>query len=837
MKKVDELLHALLISPDYVPARMDEIAQQIDLSTKRELGQLQKIVHKRLQEGTLAKVKKERLCLPKDADLVGGIINFRQSGSAVITVEVPGKKDPEVYEVRAEDTHVAMHRDRVLARKVSQHRGRYRNQRNRTKRGQPSEDRTYVKVIQILDRANSQIVGTLKRSSHSWYVVPDDPRLVQDILVPEPAKLKMKTKPKVDDKVVVKVLEWKQRHLNPEGTIIDVLGKSHHPLAEYKGILIKHDLDPGFPDNVMEEVKALPSRVRKVDIEGRMDCRNLYTITIDPEDAKDFDDAVTLEEQPDGSRRVGIHIADVSAYVKPKTALIREAKKRGNSTYLVGTVIPMLPHALSNGVCSLVEAKDRLTKSVFLTFDKKNTVIKTEFANTVIHSRKRLTYEQAYALLNIDDVEKIKEIPLPAAHQTDFTGRALNGMPDDEIGFLRDLVGKFWDIAKSLRESRMKKGSLDLEMTEVKIFVDAEGYADRMETVQHDESHQLIEEFMLAANEAAAKAIDGAQLPCLYRVHDSPDGEKLGELEETMASFGIPTGDLSNRKHIVSLLKKLKTHPQGYTLKVHVLRSLRQACYRASSDGHYGLCKEDYTHFTSPIRRYSDLIVHQTFDRLLKRMKLPTASAKLDARYSAAQLVGIGEHISITERNSQEAERESVKIKLLEYFDRQVTAEEKVPMEAVITDLKNHGMFIEVTSCMAFGMIRLSSLKDDLYILSGDGQSLRGRRKHREFRVGDKVSVIIETVDRYKRQMNFTIAEGSLPAATQENASEAQEPAVTFRRKKKEKKPNPLIIKKREKEAKKSRRSGPKDAKKTFKDASKPKGKRSGSGPRKRRQS
>ena len=338
MKNVEELLHAHLMSPEYVPARLEDIASQLQLKSKRELSQLQKIIHRRLQEGSLARVKKERLCLPKDADLVGGTIMFRQSGSAVINVERPDRKDPETFEVRAEDTSVAMHKDRVLARKVSTHRGRYRN--NRAKRGLPSEDRTYVKVIQILDRANTQIVGTLKRSSHSWFVIPDDPRLVQDVLVPDPQEARIKTTPKIDDKVVVKVLEWKQRHLNPEGTIIDVLGKSHHPMAEYKGILVKHGLEPEFPPKVVDEVKTLPKRVRKADLQGRLDCRNLNTITIDPEDAKDFDDAVTLENQTDGTRRVGIHIADVAAYVKPGTSLAREAKKRGNSTYLVGTVIP-----------------------------------------------------------------------------------------------------------------------------------------------------------------------------------------------------------------------------------------------------------------------------------------------------------------------------------------------------------------------------------------------------------------------------------------------------------------------------------------------------------------
>ena len=755
--KLDDALQAHVASPDYVPARIDELAKALRLNSKADRNRLSRLVSHRIHNGTLAKIKKERICLPRDADLVGGTISFRQSGSALIITQAKNGNHSEKYDVRAEDTGTALHGDQVMARKVRNFRGRYRNQRKR-RGGASQDDKQFAKVLQVVDRKNSQVIGTLKRSNYTWFVIPDDPRIVQDVLVPDPKTLRLKPKPRVGDKVVVKLYEWKERHLNPEGKIVEVLGKSHTPMAEYKAILAKYHLDPEFPTNVMDEVATLPDRVRKEDIGNRLDCRPLFCVTIDPQDAKDFDDAITFEEQPDGTRRIGVHIADVSAYVKPSTALIREAKKRGNSTYLVGTVIPMLPHKLSNGVCSLVEAKDRLTKSVFLTFDSKNQLLKTEFANTVIHSRKRLTYEQAFALLKEDDLDVIRDLPTPPAHQTGFAGRVLNSLADEELSFLQDLVRKLWDVAGTLRTRRMKRGSLDLDMTEVKIYVDEQGYADRIESVAHDESHQLIEEFMLAANEAVAKAIREADLPGVYRVHDQPDDDKLSELEETMLTHEIRTGDLSNRKHMTALLSNLKDHPQGYTLRIEVLRSLKQACYRNIPDGHYGLCKDDYTHFTSPIRRYSDLVVHQTFDRLLKRKRLPSAPAKLDARYSAERLDGLCEHISITERNSTDAERESVKIKLLEFFERQMDAEEKRPFDAVITDIKNHGMFVELTPSMAFGKVPLSSMKDDLYVLNGDGKTLIGRRKKRKFCVGDRIRVVVTHVDRFRRLMDFRLA-------------------------------------------------------------------------------
>ena len=357
-----------------------------------------------------------------------------------------------------------------------------------------------------------------------------------------------------------------------------------------------------------ERPPGLPDRVHSRDTEGgALDYRAIPVFTIDPDDAKDFDDALSIE-QLGGDTRVGIHIADVSSYVKPGTAIDREARERGNSTYLVGTVIPMLPEKLSNGLCSLVEAQDRLCKAVFLTFGPDIRIKQTDFANTVIRSRKRLTYKQAYALLFENSLEKIRALPVPPKHQTGSTGRALRDLNDWELSDLQSWIRSLWRIASALRMARMAHGSLDLDMPETKIFVDPQGYADRLERIEQDESHQLIEEFMLAANEAVARPDRGTHSACrrLYRVHDNPDAEKLNDYRQFVSTFGIKVGDLSRREEVVKLLAILKTHPQGYTLRTQFLRSLKKACYRATPDGHYGLHKKDYTHFTSPIRRYSD---------------------------------------------------------------------------------------------------------------------------------------------------------------------------------------------------------------------------------------
>ena len=606
----------------YVPMRRTEVSAVLKLQ-KDESQKARELIERMLELGEIAYIKKDRLCIPEDADLVSGHIIFRQSGSAIL---IPDTKPAGIgYPIRSEDTSVAMHGDTVLARRIEKKWNKYRGKERQVRPVKDLNEKPNVRVIRILKRKRTNITGTLKQGRHTYYVIPDDPRIIQDILVPDPKNSGLRPIPNKGDKVVVKMLDWKQRHLNPEGEITEVLGRTHVPGAEFKAILYKYDLNPQFPPAVKDQTKNIPRKVRSQDIANRKDCRQLFTFTIDPDDAKDFDDALSLEFLADGKIRVGVHIADVSAYVKPDSPLDRTAQARGNSTYLVGTVIPMLPHELSNGICSLVEAEDRLTKTCFITFSEKADIVSVKFANTVICSNKRLTYKQAYAFMTQDNFTAIRETPLPPKHQTGSTGRSLDEVSDKEMQTLQRYIKKLWQTASKMRTRRLRKGSLDLNMTEVKIYVDKQGYAERIEKQYNDESHQLIEEFMLCANEQVARVMKKKNFPCIYRVHDEPEEQKLKELRETMITFGVQCGNLKKPLEMANLLKKLKDHPQGYTLKVHVLKSLKQAQYRASADGHYGLAKPDYTHFTSPIRRYSDLIVHRVLDSYLCKIKAPSS--------------------------------------------------------------------------------------------------------------------------------------------------------------------------------------------------------------------
>ncbi|OHE89602.1 MAG: 3'-5' exonuclease [Verrucomicrobia bacterium RIFCSPLOWO2_12_FULL_64_8] len=743
-----ERLLALLRGAGYAPLDEAAIARALDLS-KKERGTLAFEVRRLLAAGEIVRIKQDRLCLPRDADLVTGRINFRQGGSAYVVPEGRAN-EPEkpAIQIAAEDTGVALHGDRVVVRlsdEVTRPRGRRPG-------GEPTG-----RVIRILERGRTTLTGNLQRSKLFFYIVPDDPRYFHDIYVPDPAKSGLRPVPAVGDKVVVQLHEWKQRHVNPEGVIIARLGRTHEPGAELAAIFLKLELPHSFPEDVEREEAALPGRVQPAELAGRLDCRTIPTFTIDPDDAKDFDDALSVEELPGGDVRVGVHIADVSAYVKPGTALDREAQRRGNSTYLVGTVVPMLPEKLSNGLCSLVEAEDRLTKAVFLTFHK-HRLQHAEYANTVIRSRKRLTYHQAYALLKEDSLDKIRRLPLPPAHQTGSTGRALSALSREEIASLQRWIRQLWDLAFRLRRERMRAGSLDLDMPEVKIFVDAQGYADRLERIEHDESHQLIEEFMLAANEAVARVARKHNLPSLYRVHDDPDQDRLEELRQVLGTFGVTAGDLMQRGEMVRVLAALAHHPQGYTLRIQLLRSLKKAVYRATPDGHYGLAKKDYTHFTSPIRRYSDLVVHRVFDHFLVKQLGRPAPRGHHFGYNPARMDSLAEHLSLTEQNSMEAERESQKVKLLEFFEREVAKKKKTPFAAVITDVRNHGLFVELPDAMTFGLIHLSTLRDDLYLLNNAGTALIGRSHKRRLELGQKVNVVTERVDRFKRQIDFCLA-------------------------------------------------------------------------------
>jgi len=759
--KIRERLLAHLREAQYRPQGEADLAHSLGLPKKQramlaaELRHLLSsgdiVIHKgkRYKLAPLAAKQSTKQTANRSSEITG-TIRFRAGGSAfIIRDDVPDDQPEQPsIQISPADTDVAFHGDRV-AIKI--------RPGVRTRR----EGEVAGRVLRVIERGRDTMVGNLRKSGRHWLVVPDDPRFNFEVLVKDPTRCSLKPTPVAGDKVVAKLDEWRNRNDSLTGTLTSRLGRTHEPQAEMLGVFEKYGLDPKFPAEVEREVAEIPSHVLPSEMRGRLDYRDVPTLTIDPDDAKDFDDAISIEELENGETRVGIHIADVSAYVKAETALDREAQRRGNSTYLVGTVIPMLPEKISNGLCSLVEAENRLTKAVFLLFGKHGKLKERTFGNTVIRSRKRLTYKQAYAFLFEDDLAKIKSLPLPPKHQTGSTGRAINRMSLDELSDIQKWVRRLWEIASGLRKARMKKGSLDLDMPETKIFVDPEGYADRLELIENDESHQLIEEFMLAANESVAQLTKRYKLPSIYRVHDEPDDEKLTELRKLLGTHGIKVGDLTNRDEAVKLLLILRDHPQGYTLRTQFLRSLKKACYRSSPDGHYGLHKSDYSHFTSPIRRYADLVVHRVFDRyLIQHAGYPSHHEKR-SHYDKARAERIAEHLSLTEVNSQDAERDSVKIKLLEFFERELAKKPPTIFPAIITDIRAHGFFIELEQSMTFGLVPASLLSDDHYTLSNDGSSMIGRKTKRRYSINDHIDVVVAKVDRFKRLIDFTIASNS----------------------------------------------------------------------------
>ncbi len=743
-------------SKSYTPLTLPQIATALGLSRKA-CAPLRKAMDSLIADGTAAKVKGDRYGLSGDLNLLAGTIAFRQRGGAFL--DVPGSD--ERIEIRPEDTGVALNSDKVLARLLPESFKPRRGRNGRRDWNAANYGVRYAKVIRILERANSKVVGTLRRSYSFWHVVPDDPKFFYDVIVSDPAKSGVVPPPKENDKVVVRLNEWVQKHMNPTGEIVENLGESHTPMAEYRSILVKYDLSETFPEDVEKCADSVPSEVSARDISGRFDARSIPTITIDPEDAKDFDDAISLRPAEGGNYEVGVHIADVSKYVKLSSPLDREAAKRGNSTYLVGTVIPMLPFKLSNGICSLVEDEDRLVKSVFLTVSPNGNILGAHFANSVIRSSKRLSYEQAHALITIDNLGEAAAVRPPENYETAFSGKDLTELSPESLAALQKMVRTLWGIASGMRQRRMKEGSLDLNMPEFKIFCDKDGYADRIEKIEYNESHQLVEEFMLAANREVSKALFGAKIPYISRVHDEPDPDKLSELRDELEPFGIECGDLTSRREIIKLLEQINAHPQAYILKTMFLRSLKRAEYRASPDGHYGLYMRFYAHFTSPIRRYADLTVHRCFDRMLWERKIPTAPKYAPAALAKTELEAVAEAITRTEGNSTEAERESHKIKLMEYFERRIGKGNA--FEAIVTSLSNHGFFVDLTQSQACGFVHLRTLHDDIYHLSDDGTELRGRRTGTTFRAGDKVYVDVESVDRFKRQIDFRLADCAQP--------------------------------------------------------------------------
>src|SRR5436190_383784 len=720
-RTIREKLLALLRMPDYRPSDRDEIARALRLQG-RDRVEVRKTLRELEHAGEIVRIRKNRYVLPSEADLVTGKLSIHQAGYGFLVPEKPGEQD--IF-IAAENTGTAMNGDRVVAR-ISRD---VPPRRAKVRAGQASQHRSEGRVIRILERARDTIVGTLQQTRNFYYVVPDDPRLVHDVYVQVPPRAKLPKPPRRDDKVVVRLEAWESRHVNPEGEIIEILGAATAPGIDMLSIIRKYDLPTEFPKSVLDEANRIPQTVEQKLIQEREDLRDQFIVTTDPDDARDFDDAINVEKiDHTGDWRLGVHIADVSAYVTPESALDREARRRGNSVYLPDRVIPMLPERLSNGVCSLKPEVDRLTHSVFIQFDKRGVAKSARFAPTVIRSAHRLTYKEAYAILT--------------------------SPPRDRLGEWLHLA---WELAALLRRKRFEHGALDLDFPEVKVCVDTHGKPVRLERVENDESHQLIEEFMLVANEAVARELKKRAIPTTYRVHENPDLEKLAEYREFALSFGYKVGDLINRAELQRLLAELSGKPEEQALKVGLLKSLKRARYDPLPLGHYGLAKTNYLHFTSPIRRYADLVVHRALgrDAALRR---PNGVARRPYRPDMAEIASVAEHISTTERNAAEAEIDATQMKKLEFFQQQLAGRKPQMFSATVVDVRNYGLMVELPDALLTGLVHVSSLTDDFYVFEPARHQLIGRRSRKKFCVGDKLSVLVARVDIFKRQVDFAIA-------------------------------------------------------------------------------
>ena len=574
-------------------------------------------------------------------------------------------------------------------------------------------------IVNVISRKRTNIVGTLRKSQVTYFVKPDEPEIHRDIYV-DKENLKGA---KEGDKVIVGNLFWDTSLLNPEGEIVEVIGKAGTKDAEISSIAYEFHLPFKFSSKALEEAERISENFSADDLKDRGDFRKHNVFTIDPADAKDFDDALSIEILENENYSIGIHIADVSHYVSIGSALDREALERGNSVYLVGGVIPMLPEKLSNNICSLVPNKDRMTYSVIVEMTKRGKVENYQIKKTIINSKRRFTYDEVQEIIEDSKGDFEKEVLL------------LN------------------EIAQNLRKKRFREGGIEFSTPEIRFNLDEHNKPIAIYRKDAKESNMLVEEFMLLANKICAAHISAfkneSSKPFVYRVHDYPDAEKIIEFSRFVKSLGFSfdPGLSKNTKQFHSLMLQIKGREEEALINELAIRSMAKAVYSTKNIGHYGLGFKQYTHFTSPIRRYSDLIVH--------RMLFHYLEGNNKSIYSPLKLEEISNHISATERSAIEAERLSIKIKQIEYLENHIGES----FHAVISGVTHFGLFVKILDILAEGLIRVRDLEGDFYVYDEKKYSLIGRRTKKQYRLGDKVWVKLVRVDQEKSELDFIITE------------------------------------------------------------------------------
>jgi ribonuclease R len=593
-------------------------------------------------------------------------------------------------------------------------------------------------IVEVLERDTHKFVGTYFERAGSSYVQIDGTMFSQPIFVGDPGAKNAQP----DDKVVIEMVRFPSHMRTGEGVIVEVLGKRGETGVDTLSIIHEYGLPGIFPEDVLENAREEAERFVEEVPEGRLDLTAKTIITIDPIDARDFDDAISLERIASGGWRLGVHIADVSHFVKPKTPLDREAYERATSIYLPDNVIPMLPEIISNGLASLQPDRIRYTKTCFIEFSAEGLPLHTEVHNSAIKSCRRFAYEEVDEYLA--DREAWREKLTPVVHA---------------------LLADMHELAMLLRRRRMERGSLELTMQEVKVDLDPHGRVTGAHRVVNTESHQMIEEFMLAANEAVAEKIHAQSWPFLRRIHQTPDPRKLKALTEFINSLGIATESLESRFELQRVLRAVEGLPEQHAVNYAVLRSMQRAVYGPAVEGHYALASDCYCHFTSPIRRYPDLTVHRLIDTLLSHRK---------PHQDFDTLVISGEHCSEREQRAQSAERDLTKLKLLNYLAGRIGEQ----MDAVVTGVEEYGLFAMGVELPAEGLIPVTTLADDYYRYDGRTHTLSGHRSGNTFRLGDRIRVEVARVELDRRELDFRIVgiQQRAPRVTKPGEAETETP-------------------------------------------------------------
>jgi ribonuclease R len=678
-----------------------DIAKMLKIVDEHEYVALKSFLHSLVDEEFLTKSgKRYMLYQVQKSNKITGALQITQGGFGFV---IPNDRNLKDVFIAARNLNTAFNGDTVEV-------VLFANQKGKNIEGQ---------IIGILKRKREEIVGTLQKTNSFYFLKPDDNEFHRDIYISKNKLLGAKT----GDKVIAGSIKWDTPDLNPEGEIIELIGKSGSHDTEIISLAREFNLQYRFSDHTLKEAEQISEDISEEDLKGRIDFREKSVFTIDPLDAKDFDDALSIELLSNDNYSIGIHIADVSNYVEYHTNLDKDALSRGNSVYLVGKVIPMLPEKLSNNICSLVPYKDRCTYSVIAEITKRGKIESYKIEKSIINSKRRFTYEEVQEII------------------------------DNQTGDFAKEIMQMNSLAQTLRKKRLREGSIDFFSPEVKFELDDAGIPIRIFKKETQQSNMLVEEFMLLANKLVAKHIaapeHGNIKPFVYRVHDLPDNEKILEFAKFVKSLGysFDPGASSRSSQFQLLMQSVKGTEEEAVINELAIRSMAKAVYSVHNIGHYGLGFRYYTHFTSPIRRYSDLMVHRLLFQYLQK--------KGNFKYSNEDLDKISDHLSITERNATDAERKSVKLKQTQYLQNHVGEE----FHAIISGVAYFGIFVKIIDILAEGLVKIRDLENDSYLYDEKKYAIVGKTTKKQYRLGDKVRVKLIRVDVEKSEVDFIILE------------------------------------------------------------------------------